>query len=439
MAVTVANRGTAPAQVGPNLWTNRSMGLPRVVITGLGALACNGIGRAAHWDALRAGRSGIRTIRRFDASPLPCQISGELWDFDPEGFMRAKVVKTWHRHVHQGVACAKLAIADAELDLAGYDPESMAVAIGTSIGSPSEAYQEHHEALQSGGYKALSPYASSAFSGHAATVHVSVDLGMRGPALTISSGCATGLDTIAWGRDQIRTGRAEMALVGATESPVFYENFAMACSMGILSQRNEDPAKAMRPFDRYRDGLVLSEAACAVVLEREDRARARGARILGEIVGYASSAEGRNAMILDRKGEALARAVRGAMADAGIAPADVDAVQAHGVSIEMYDRCETNAYKIAFGEHAYRIPVSAVKSMVGQPYAAGGMLGVSGALLAMTDDVVAPTLNLEAPDPVCDLDYVPHRARRNDVEHALVTSMSFGGTHGVMALRRAAR
>jgi len=411
---------------------------PSVVITGMGVLACNGIGRRAFWEAIGAGRSGIRAIRRFDASGLPNQIAGELWDFDPAEFMSKRTLKNWHRHVHQAVAASRLAVADASLAEAGYDSERLAGAMGTSVGSPNEMYQTYMEAYKSGGYKKVSKFASSAFSGHSATVHVTIDIGLRGPAMTISSGCATGLDVLSWGTQQIRSGHADAAVVGATESPIFMESIVAACSLGILSKRNDEPERAMRPFDRYRDGIVLSEAACAVVLEREDTARARGAHILAEVAGNGASAEARNPLILDPEGRALARACEAALAEGGLSAGEVDYVQAHGASLEMYDRCETSAYKRLLGERAYRVPVSAVKSMTGQSYAAGGLLGVAAATYALAEGVVTPTLNLDDPDPRCDLDYVPHEARLNAVEVALVAAMSFGGTHSATVLRRVA-
>lgn len=412
------------------------MELPRVVITGFGVLACNGLGRKAYWDALRKGESGIAAIKGFDASGFPCQIGGELKGFSPEDFMSKSVARNWHRHVHQAVAASRLAVEDAELKGAGYAEDRVAVGIGTSIGSPNEAYQGQVEAFESGGYKKVNKFASSAFSGHAATVHVSIDLGFKGPAITISSGCATGLDALGWGHAQIRAGRCDAAIVGATESPLFPMSFATACSLGILSKRNDEPEKAMRPFDRNRDGIVLSEGACALVLEREDHARARGARILAEVAGNGSAAEARNPLILDRSGTGLTHAITAALREAGAAPEDVDHVQAHGVSLDMYDHCETNAYKSVFGKHAYRMAISGVKSMVGQAYSAGGMLGVGAALLALDDGTVSPTINLDDPDPICDLDFVPGTARLNDVNTAMVCSISFGGTHSATVLRR---
>lgn len=407
-----------------------------IAITGVGVLACNGLGREAYWDALRNGRSGIRQIQRFDASEFPCQIAGELLDFNPEDFMRKSEVKNWHRHVHQAVASSRLAVDDASLAKAGYDSERIAVAFGTSIGAPNEIYEESQLAYQSQGWRKISKLATSSYAGHSATVHVTVNLGMRGPAITISSGCATGLDVIGWGVQQIRSGHVDAALVGATESPVYPLALAGACSLGIVSKRNSDPEGAMRPFDRNSDGLVLSDAAVALVLERAGAARARGARILGELVGHGSAAEGMNPLILDKDGKGLARAISTALTNSGVTPDCLDYAHPHGVSLTMYDRSETNAYKLALGPSAYRIPISATKSLTGQSYAVGGLLGVASALFSLNTGIVPATKNLTDPDPACDLDYVPLHARMNDINTALVTSISFGGTHSAVVLRR---
>jgi len=409
-----------------------------VVVTGIGVLSCNGLGRRAYWDALQQGSSGVRKIQRFDVSPFPCQIGGELWDFNPEDFMRKSIVKHWHRHVHQGVAAARLAVGDAALASAKYHPDRVAVAMGTSVGSPDEAYRGHMQAFESGGFKKVSKFASSAFSAHSGTVHVSIDLGFRGPAITIASGCATGLDVLAWGCNQVRMGHVDAAVVGATESPLFLESLATACSLGIVSRQNDSPEKAMRPFDRFRDGLVLSEGACAFVLERADHARARGAPILAEIAGNGSAAEAMNPLILDKHGRALARAILSAACEAGVAPGDIDAIEAHGVSLEMYDHCESNAYRRALGPALSKTAVSAIKSMIGQSYSAGSLLAAAAGVMTLVENILPPTLNLDAPDPECLLDHVTGGARRCDARHVLVTAMSFGGTHSATLLRRAA-
>jgi 3-oxoacyl-[acyl-carrier-protein] synthase II len=408
----------------------------RVVITGVGVLACNGTGRDAYWNALERGESGIRHVTRFDPSDFPCRIAGELRDFNPEDYLKRVDVRRWNTHVHQSVACAKMAFDDATLASARYAPERVAVGFGTSVGSPDEHYLQYRQTYESLGWQKIDKFASSASSGHSSTANASVYLGFRGPATTIASGCATGLDVMAWGVTQIRLGHADAAVVGASESPVTPLTMAVSCALGIVSCRNEEPERAMRPFDRDSDGIVLSEGAGAVVLESYEHANARGAPIYAEVAGYGAASEALNPLLIDPEGVALARAIAIALREAGMSPHELDATVCHGVSLPMYDRSETQSFKRALGEHAYRIPMTACKSMTGQPYAAGGLLGAAAALLMFEKGIVSPTINLDNPDPRCDLDYVPNHPRVNDVASALVTAMSFGGTHAAIVLRK---
>lgn len=410
--------------------------LEPVVITGIGVLACNGIGREAFWEALKNGESGIGFIDRFDTEKFPCKIGGQLWDFDPLDFVNKATVRRWHRAVHQSVAATRLAMDDSDFEKAGYDPERVAVGIGTSVGSPDETYAGYREVYETQGWEYVDKLASTANSGHASTANVASTFGFRGPATTIASGCATGLDVLAWGKEQIRVGNADAAVVGATETPLTEWAFAGTCSLGILTERNSPPEKAMRPFDRDSDGLVLSEAAAVLVLERADRARARGAHIFGEIAGTGSAAEGRNPLLLQRDGKAVARAIGASLDEAGLGPRDVDCAHCHGVGLENYDLCEVNGYKAALDSHAYRIPISATKSMIGQAYSAGGLLSVAAALMSLETGIMPPTINLDHPAEDCDLDFVANTARRNDPETALVTALSFGGTHSAVMLRK---
>jgi 3-oxoacyl-[acyl-carrier-protein] synthase II len=312
-----------------------------------------------------------------------------LWGFDANDYIKKADVKRWHRFVHQAVASARLAAEDANLAEAGYDPDRIAVGFGTSVGSPDEFYMRYRRTFEEGGWNKVDKLASSTSSGHAATANVSSLLHARGPATTIASGCATGLDVISWGVSQIRRGLADVAVCGASESPITELTLAATCSLGILSKRNDGTA-----------------------------------------------AEGENPLSLDKEGKGLARAIKLALADAGMKPEDIDAAACHGVSLPAYDRSETNAYKEALGQHAYRIPITACKSMTGQPYSAGGILNVGAALFALDSGIVPPTINLDDPDPVCDLDFVPRVARYNDVQAILVTAMSFGGTHGALVMRK---
>lgn len=408
-----------------------------VVVTGAGVLACNGIGIEPFWNAIVSGVSGIRTIDRFDVENFPSKIAGQLWDFDPADYLSKTVVKRWYRATHQALAAAIQAVDDADFATAGYDPERIASGIGTSFGSTDEMYHQNRRNFETKGWKGMDRFSSSATSDHAPTATVGAHFGFRGPAITIGSGCSTGIDMLAWGRKQIVGGLADAALIGATETPLNELLHAGTCALGILSERNDAPEQAMRPFDADSDGLVLSEAAVVLVIERASSARARGAKIYAEVAGCGASAEGRNPLILDKDGDALARAIEGALREAGVRPDELDCAQSHGVSMKMYDRCEAAAYRQALGAHAYRIPISANKSMIGQAYSVGGLLGVVCAMMSLKTGVVPPTINLETPDPKCDLDFVPKQARLNDPASALVTSLSFGGTHTAAVLKRA--
>jgi 3-oxoacyl-[acyl-carrier-protein] synthase II len=406
-----------------------------IVITGIGILSCNGIGREAFWDALEMGKSGIGPVDRFDTSPFPCHIGGQLWDFDPNDFVLKADIRRWHRTVHQALAATQLALTDAEFDNANYNNQKIAVGMGTSVGSPDEEYDRYCSTINEEGWQALDKFSSSASSGHASTATITAKYGFQGPAVTFASGCATGLDVMSWGVHQIRSGHADAAIVGATEAPINAPIFGVSSALGILSQHNDEPEKAMRPFDESGDGLVLSESAVTLVLERADRAKARGARILAEIAGSGSSAEGNNPLVLQRDGLAISRAIDDALEDAAMMPSELECIHCHGVSLPMYDKSEVNAYKRIFGSHAYRMPITAPKSMVGQAYAVGGLINVTSAAMSLNTGIIPPTINLEVPAPECDLDFVPSFARLNGPKNAMVTAMSFGGTHGASILR----
>lgn len=408
----------------------------KTVITGIGVLACNGMGREAFWDALEQGKSGIRRLDRFDTGDFPCKIAGQLWDFDPNQFISKADIKRWNRTVHQAVAASKMAVDDCDFTSANYDANRVAVGIGTSIGSPDEEYINRYKVYDKGGWEALDKFASSASSPHSSTAVVSSKLGLCGPAITIGSGCATGLDVITWGMTQIREGHADAAIVGATEAPITVPVFACSSALGLLAQNNKHPEQAMRPFDQDAKGLVLSESAVVLVLERADHAIRRGAPILAEVASSYSVSEGGNPLLLQRSGDSIARCVNGALNAAGMNPNELESIQSHGVGLDIYDIAETAAYKIALGDHAYRVPISAVKSMTGQPYSVGGLLGTTAGCMALTTGIMPPIINLENPREECDLDFVTQHARLNTPKNTLVTSMSFGGTHSALVLKK---
>ena len=409
-----------------------------VVITGVGVLACNGIGRKAYWDALENGRSGIGLVDRFDVSNLPCKIAGQLWDFDPYKYLSKADVRRWHRNVHLAVAAAKFALDESHFEDAHYDPNRVAVGIGSSISSRDEEYDKDRAIADNGGWEKMDKFASSTNSAHAATANVTSKYGFCGPAITIGSGCATGLDAVMWGVAQIRNGNADASIIGATETPITAPVFNTGLAMGILSLQNSEPSKAMQPFSRHSDGIVVSESSVILVLERADAARQRGAHIYAEVAGAHSTSEGRIPLVLQRNGEAVSRAISGALENAGLNVTDLDCIQSHGVGLSAYDAAEVQAYKTALGEHAYRVPISAVKSMTGQPYSVGGLLGLAGGLMSLETGIIPPTINLDEPADGCDLDFVPNEARLNAPNNVLVAAMSFGGTHSALILRKVA-
>jgi 3-oxoacyl-(acyl-carrier-protein) synthase len=327
---------------------------------------------------------------------------------------------------------------DSQFEDAGYSANRVAVGIGSSISSRDEEYDRMRDKIDMNGWSALDKFSSSTSSAHASTANVCSKFGYCGPAITIGSGCSTGLDSLSWGVNQIRSGLADAAIVGASETPLTYPAFCGSLAIGILSELNDTPEKAMRPFDRSSDGLVLSEASVVLVLERASTARARRAPIFAEVAGSCSQSEGGNPLLLQRNGDAVSRAVLGALRAAGLNPEDVEALQAHGVGLSTYDKAEVQAYKTALGDHAYRVPISAIKSMTGQPYSVGGLLGVAAGCMSLTTGIVPPTINHESPAEGCDLDFVPNEARLNAPNNVVVTAMSFGGTHTSVVLRKVA-
>ncbi len=409
-------------------------GRRRVVITGVGAVTPIGIGRREFWSALCDGRSGARHIRSFDTSRFPCHIGAEVDGFEPGRYMDAKRAARMARFSQFAVAAARLAVTDASLATAPYAPGRVGTCFGTTIGGGGDVFQREHLRFLRRGVSGVSPYSSSEFTPHATTAHVSVELGLAGPNLTISSGCATGLDVVSWGQEQILAGRADAVVVGASEAPLFEFSFASFCALPIMSERNDDPERACRPYDLHRDGIVLGEGAAALVLEDLDHARDRGADILAEVLAYGSRAEALDVLHVEPDGSALADAIRAAMAAAGLTPLDLDYVSSHGNSDREYDVSETRAFKSALGPAVYNIPVSSVKSMVGQSLAAAGSMQAAAAALALRHGIVPPTINYETPDPECDLDYTPNRARRARLRRALINAHSVGGTHAVLIL-----
>lgn len=408
----------------------------RVVITGLGILAPNGNGKDAYWNALIRGQSGIKRIASFDPSPFSTQIAGEVKDFDPCDYFDPKLVKRSGRFTHFGVATAKMAVADSGINLNKENRSRCGVCFGTTIGAENDIYEGQHRRFLEFGPKAVSRFTAPEFTPHVTTGYICSELRISGPNSTLSSGCSTGLEVVNWGYAMVKRGEVDVAVVGSSDAPVFPFAMSTFCALGILSKRNEAPEKASRPYDKDRDGMVISEGGAAVVIEELNHALARGATIYAEIVSYASTCDAQDVVRVDVSGQALVSALEHALVSGKMKRDEIDYICAHGNAIPSYDISETNAFKTFFGTRAYKIPISSIKSMTGQAYAAGGGFQVVAASLCLKNGFVTPTANLDMPDPLCDLDYVPLRARRFSLDAALINSHSVGGTHAVLVLRK---
>jgi 3-oxoacyl-[acyl-carrier-protein] synthase II len=407
----------------------------RVVITGLGVVAPNGVGKDAFWQNLIAGKSGIDWITFFDPSPFPSRIAGEVRNFQPEQFMTARQARELWRFSQFAVASSRMALEDAKFTIRPGNADRVAACFGTCVNG-FEHIEDTHQTFQADGFRQIPPQTCLEYSTHAPVSHVSIAFGIKGPTMTLASGCSTGLDVIKWGADQIRQGIVDAAVVGSTEAPLTPLLFATFCALEALSRHHGPPHKACRPYDLTRDGIVLAEGGGALVLEHLDSALDRGAPIYAEFLGYGLASEALHLRKTDATGDGIARAIGAALASAHLSPADVDYIHGHGNSLPDYDAAETLGIKTALGSHAYSIPISSIKSMIGQPIAASGALQAIASALTLAHGLIPPTINYQLPDPLCDLDYVPNHARVARVRHALVNAHAAGGSHSVLVLGR---
>ena len=413
----------------------------RVVVTGIGAVSPNGAGREAFWEATWQGRSGIRRIQRFDPSSLPVQIAGEVVGFEPTRYISAKDSANVSRVVPLAIAAADEAVSDAGLhpsQMTLEDQRQVAVLLGSG-GGGQEFVERQYELFYSGRVRQCSVYTIPSATIGTLASEISMHFGFRGFSHLISTGCTSSTDAIGYAVQNIRCGAADVVVSGGADAPLaplIMKGFTL---MRILtSSWNDQPERGSRPFSADRDGFVLGEGAWMFVLESYEHAQARGAHIYGEISGYGSTCEAFHRVRLEENGEEPARAMRLAMEQAGIGPDQVDYVNLHGTSTVLNDRIETRALKLALGKRAYRVPASALKSMIGHPQGASGAAGVAATLLAMRDGRVAPTLNVDEPDPDCDLDYVPHQSRQVAIEHALCNCIAFGSKNSALVISRSA-
>ncbi|MEE9278363.1 MAG: beta-ketoacyl-ACP synthase II [Dehalococcoidia bacterium] len=411
---------------------------PRVVITGIGPVTPLGIGVDAFWDSLRNGRSGVGPIQAFDASPLKVRIAAEVPDFDPGQYMDGKAAKRMARFAQLAVAAARLALADANLDLSTVDRDRIASVINTGGGGITTIAAETESLLKRGPGR-VSPFFVPVMAANMASCQVAIELGLGGPAITSAAACASSIYAFIDSLHMLQFGEAEIAFAGGTESNVSMLGIAGLANMHALSRRNDEPERASRPFDADRDGFVFGEGAVVCVLEPLPAAQARGARIYAEVLGGGRTADAYHITAPKPDGSGAARAMQLALDNADLAPTDIDYICAHGTGTPLNDLAETRAIKAVFRDHAYRLAVSSPKSMTGHLMGAAGGLSVAATALAIHQGEIPPTINLDTPDPDCDLDYVANTSRRAGVRAALASGFGFGGQNGVVALGRVDR
>jgi 3-oxoacyl-[acyl-carrier-protein] synthase II len=412
----------------------------RVVITGIGAVSPNGIGREHFWEATRNGVSGVRRITRFDPTGYQVQVAGQIPDeFDEKQYVEIKDRPHVSRAVPLAAAAVKEAVADAGLDVRGMTRDQLRL-IGVIVGSgggSQDFTEEQYRLYYAGLIKQCSVYTIPTGTIGTLASEVSMRFGFRGLSHIVSTGCTSSTDALGYAYRNIQAGVLNTIVAGGVDSPIaplILRGFQL---MRIMSTRwNQEPERASRPFSRDRDGFVIAEGAWFFILEEMEQAKERGAHMYGEIAGYGSTCEAYHRVRLEECGEEPARAIGMAMEEAGIPPSEVQYIHYHGTSTELNDRIETRAVKLAFNGHAYKLAGSSLKSMIGHPQGACGAAGIAATLLSMRDGVVPPTINVDEPDPECDLDYIPDAGRKLQVEHAVANCIAFGSKNSAMVLRR---
>lgn len=408
----------------------------RVVITGIGPVTPIGVGRDAFWEGLRQRRSAVRTITRFDPSAFRTHMAGEVDDFDAADWVGPKRAKRMDRCSQFTMAAARLALADADLEVTGEDPDRTGAMMGTALGGVSFAEEQHSRFVREG-LRGVDPgLALTVFAG-ASSCNLAIEFGISGPNLTNGMSCASGAMAIGDAFRAIRNGEADVMLAGGSEAPLAPLTFGAFAIIRAMSTRNDHPATASRPFDRGRDGFVMAEGATILVLEERGRAEARGAPIYLEICGYGTTNDAHHMTAPRPDGKQSARAMRLALADAGVGPAEVGYINAHGSSTPLNDSTETLAIHQVFGDHAGRLMVSGTKGYYGHALGASGAFEAAICALASRHRWIPPTVNLEVPDPACDLDYLASGGREADPEYLLSNSFGFGGINAALLFRRA--
>ncbi|MDD5337984.1 MAG: beta-ketoacyl-ACP synthase II [Dehalococcoidales bacterium] len=407
----------------------------RVVITGIGALTPLGLDMATTWEGLINGKSGIDYITLFDTSDMEVKFAGEVKGFNPEDYIDKKNARRMDRFAQLAVAAGFQAVKDANLKIDPSNENDIGVFIGSGIGGLTTLFEQAKILVEKGPDR-VTPFLAPMMIADIAAAQISIALGVKGPNMCMTSACSSGSDAIGLATEYIKFGNAEVMIAGGAEAIINPLGVTAFSQLKALSTRNDAPQKASRPFDKDRDGFILSEGAVVLIMESLEHAQKRGARILAEIIGYGATADSFHVTQPLESGDGAAKAMQMALKRANIKPEDIDYINAHGTSTQLNDAMETKAIKTAFGEYAYKIPVSSTKSMTGHLIGCAGALEPAICIKTIQEGIIAPTINYETPDPACDLDYVPNTARKKDVKTALTSSFGFGGHNSVVILRK---
>lgn len=407
----------------------------RVVITGMGTITPLGNDAETTWAAIKNGQSGIGRITRFDASAFACEIAGEVKGFEPLQYMTVKEVHKTDPFIQYALAAALMAVDDAQFKVIPHSAFRIGVLVGSGRGGVTTT-EKNMTAFLSKGPRAVSPFYTPMSLVNMASGYISMKLKAKGPCLDVSTACATGTHALGEAMKIIQRGDADVMIAGGAEAPLTPLILAGFCQARAVSHRNDEPAQASRPFDRHRDGFVLAEGAGVLIIEELGHAQKRGAKIYAELAGYGLTSDAYHYTQPDPTGDGPSRAMALALSDAALRPDEVDYINAHGTSTGPNDRIETIAIKKAFGKHAHTLAVSSTKSMLGHMLGAGGAVEAALTALAISESIIPPTINLEHPDPECDLDYVPNKARTQEIRAALSNSLGFGGMNASLVLKR---
>lgn len=407
----------------------------RVVITGLGVITAIGAGKEPFWDALRSGRCGIKRVTKFDASPYPTQFAAQLNGFDFSTYIDPKWSRRMDLTSQLAVSAAKMAVKDAKLNLDDEDTERIGVVVGTAMAGHAFILEQHDVYREKGPMK-INPFTALTVFPDAPASFISIELGLHGPSFSLATACSSALDAVGYAFNAIRKHELDVILMGGAEATVFPQAFSAFCMLRAMSQRNDDPERASRPFDKERDGFVLGEGAGMLVIEDLEHAKRREAHIYAEISGFGMTCDAYHMTAPEPSGRQATRAIQIALKDAAVKPTDINYINAHGTSTPLNDKTETLVIKQVFGQHAYQVPVSATKSMIGHLIGAAGAVELIATTLALEHQVIPPTINYEIPDPECDLDYVPNVARKATIDYALKNSFGFGGKNSALVIKK---